>query len=325
MQKKAPKTTDAAISRFTTIDGIVIHFRRCGRQGAPVVLIHGGGSDHSIFSWKESIPALGRQFQIYAPDLPGYGRSEAPDWWMPGGAGRSIAETAGRMPILPRRPSINPLQFHIDFIGRFIEVMNLPKAAVVGISMGGAVALGTAIKYPRRVSRMVLVDSHGLGRRTPRHPLMFAGTWIPGVYEVSRYLLGRSTGMMRSGLRRLFCSREMVTLELIGEAQEALHAVGRHRSWRAFLLAEIGMNGFATNFLHELNKLPMETLLIHGTADRLVPARWAARAARRIPRATLELIENCGHLPPREQPLRFNQLLIDFLKQDAEIPRPARS
>ena len=63
---------------WVNIDGLKVFYRTAG-TGSPIVLLHGGGSDHSGFSWKYTVNALAESHRVIALDLPGYGKSEAVD------------------------------------------------------------------------------------------------------------------------------------------------------------------------------------------------------------------------------------------------------
>ena len=68
-----------------------------------------------------------------------------------------------------------------------------------------------------------------------------------------------------------------------------------------------------TNYLDRLSEIKVPTLLVHGMEDRIVPVTWAERAHRLIKNSTIELIPECGHLPPIEKPDLFNRLIRRFL------------
>jgi pimeloyl-ACP methyl ester carboxylesterase len=115
-------------------------------------------------------------------------------------------------------------------------------------------------------------------------------------------------------MQNLFYNREVLTDKMIDEAWNSLKAAGMHPTWRAFQNEEITFSGYRTCFVDRLAQLKLPTLIVHGAQDRLIPVKWAKRAHQLIPNAELKIIENCGHLPPREKPREFNQLLMDFLE-----------
>ena len=59
----------------TQVQGLRVHYYTAGQDGLAVILLHGGGTDSALLSWREVIPALGEAHRVYAPDWPGYGQS----------------------------------------------------------------------------------------------------------------------------------------------------------------------------------------------------------------------------------------------------------
>jgi pimeloyl-ACP methyl ester carboxylesterase len=118
------------------INGRKAHYLKAGR-GPAVVLIHGGASDAR--DWIGIMETLGDRFSFYALDLLGYGQSEKNE------TGYYLADYA-------------------DFLTGFINVLNLKKPALAGHSLGGRFCLDATIKHPHRVSKLVLIDTTGLGK-----------------------------------------------------------------------------------------------------------------------------------------------------------------
>jgi len=117
------------------IKGYHAHYLKAG-TGPAVVLIHGGASDAR--DWINTMTALGSRFTFYAPDLIGYGQSE-------------------------RRESGYYLSEFSDYLAGFIETLKLDRPALVGHSLGGRFCLDVAIKHQEKVSKLVLIDTTGLG------------------------------------------------------------------------------------------------------------------------------------------------------------------
>lgn len=123
--------------------GAQIFYTQCGRQGKPLILIHGAGGSH--LHWPSPLRRLPGA-QVYAIDLPGHGRSSGP--------GRTAIE-----------------EYAADVVG-FLDGVGLAQAILVGHSMGGAIAQTVALRYPERVAGLVLV---GTGARLRVSPLLLEG------------------------------------------------------------------------------------------------------------------------------------------------------
>lgn len=108
-------------------------------SGDPVLLLHGGANTWQ--EWRANILPLSRSFRVIAPSLPGFGGSSPLD----------LPYSAEGM---------------AEFLGWFMDALALPKASLVGHSLGGAIALALYRRYPERVKRLVLVACDGLGGAT---------------------------------------------------------------------------------------------------------------------------------------------------------------
>src|SRR5206468_9090744 len=116
-----------------TVLGFRLHCLEAGR-GAPMVLLHGLGGDGS--RWGPNIEPLARDFHVFALDQIGFGQSEKP-----------LANYHTGM--------------LAEFLVGFLKAVGVPKASLVGNSMGAGVALYTAAKFPDVVDRIVLADGGG--------------------------------------------------------------------------------------------------------------------------------------------------------------------
>jgi pimeloyl-ACP methyl ester carboxylesterase len=255
-----------------------------------VVLLHGGGIDSASFTYVHLIAPLGDGRRVFAPDWPGYGRSDKPD----------LDYTMG---------------FYVDSLGHLIDALDLGKASIVGISMGGGAALGFALRSPQRVEKLVLVDSYGLGGEVPWGRLGYLLVRAPLIHTLTYALLRRSRAMVRWSLYGLVHDRRTVTEGMIGKTARLLEDPKAGRAWSSFQKSEVGWGGLRTDFSERLGALSIPTLLIHGAQDRAVPVEWARRAQERIPACELRVFSECGHLPPLERPEEFARVVERFLSR----------
>ncbi len=314
------KTDSNALGEhIITIKGVQTHFWAGGTGERTVVLIHGGGSDHALFSWKYTLSALVQHFRVIAPDLPGYGKSGLPPSW------KLTGETARvtRQCLIPKNDSVkttefpeSPFLYHIHFIPEFLKSLGIQRVSLVGNSMGGGIALGVALAYSHLIEQLVLVDSYGLTRKMPGGRLTYLLSRVPLFNGFIRWLLLHFRTLVGWGLHGLVYrpSRQLFG-ELIDDACEVLRQKAQHPAWLAFQQAEITPLGYRSDFSPLLPKLEISTLLIHGEKDRLIPLSVARRAHQRIPHCTLVMMPRCGHLPSREKPREFIQVVTDFLNR----------
>jgi pimeloyl-ACP methyl ester carboxylesterase len=125
------------------LGGVAMHYYCAGRRGMPVVLIHGLGS--SAETWAALMPLLSREYLVYAPDLPGFGKT----------------------PLAPEGTSVST---HVLYLERFLDALGYPRAILVGNSLGGWIATRFAVEHPERVERLFLLNSAGLRREGMNSP-----------------------------------------------------------------------------------------------------------------------------------------------------------
>ncbi len=123
------------IDNQVTLRGHTLHWYEAG-EGAPVVLLHGGGGTGRAFLSQLS-SLSDHHIRVLAPDMPGFGKS---DWFT------GVADI----------PDIGPVLFE------WLDALNIPCSVIGGNSMGGRVTLSMASRDPKRVSGVIILDSVGL-------------------------------------------------------------------------------------------------------------------------------------------------------------------
>ena len=265
------------------------------RKGKPVVLLHGGGTDHALLSWRETIPALiGAGYYVLAPDHPGYGHSPLPDY-----------------PVT--------MDNLTTYFARFIEQLGLERPSLVGVSMGGAVAISYALRASQNVSRLVLVGSYGFQDTSPWHTLSYFLVRTPGLTAASNRWIQTNRWLLKQTVKQIVRNPKSLTPELLNEVKEALNNRASQKAFGQFQKDEIQRRHNRTNFTEQLVELEIPTLIVHGDKDIGVPLAAARRAASMLPNARLVTFEDAGHWTQRDYPDRFNALLLEFLDQPVAI------
>ncbi|RPI24836.1 MAG: alpha/beta hydrolase [Chloroflexota bacterium] len=274
---------------FIDIKGIRTHYLSAGQADAPstVVLLHGGGVDTARLSWELLIPELAGEHRVLAPDWPGFGESDRPD----------IDYTS---------------EFYIQFLHDFLDALHIQRLSLAGISMGGAAALGFALRSPQRVDKLVLVDSYGLQRVAPAHFFSYLFIKIPGVNALT-WAAMRNRAMARYTLGSLLRRPGAVTDELVDQLYQEILKPDGDRAWTRFQNSDITWRGVKTCFMDRLGEIQAPTLIVHGTKDVAVPVENAREAHARITGSKLVWMEGCGHWPQRDNPPEFNRVVREFL------------
>ena len=274
---------------FVTVNGLKTHYWQAGETGSPVVLLHGGGTDSARLSWGGLIEPLAAEHQVWAPDLPGYGESDRPD----------TAYTT---------------EFYLNFVQALLDAFGLARASLVGLSLGGALALGTALGTPERVARLVLVDSYGLQRTVSSHRMSYIMVTLPGLMELTWKLTARSRDMAQAGLANVFNDPLTAPAALIDEVFAEASKPLAGRAFTRYQRSQMTWSGLRTVYLDRLGEIKTPTLIVHGRQDKGVPVTCAQEAARRIKGAKVHIVDGAGHWAQREKPDEVKQLMQAFLR-----------
>lgn len=273
------------------VDGLRVHYLHAGEGNVPVLLLHGGGYDSASLSYKHAIGPISEQRRVFAPDWPGYGQSDKP----------KVEYTT---------------EYYVGFLDRLMNALGLEKASLVGISMGGAISLGFALRSPHRVEKLVLVDSHGLGGEVPGGAASYALVRLPLLNRLVWAALKRSRRMVRASLETTFYDPRAVTENLVDEVYQLVKKPGAGQAWRTWQENEIEREGLRTNYVDRLPELAVPTLILHGAEDGYVPVSWARRAHALMKNSTLNVFEQCGHWLTLERPEEFNGVVLEFLARE---------
>jgi pimeloyl-ACP methyl ester carboxylesterase len=263
--------------RLESVDGVRLRYVRAG-SGPPVVLLHGFAS--SIVTWRDTIPALARRHDVVALDLPGFGGSEI-------------------------RLDLSPSDYP-RLIRGLMDRLALPRASLVGNSMGGGAAIMLAARSPERVDRLVLIDSVGFKSGAGR-PWMFRVTgWKPATRILEALPIRRA--MVTAGLRLVFYDDRLVTEDRIDEYVAPLLRPGAVASAQTVLAS-----GEVLSIPERAAEVRAPTLVIWGREDALLPVALVDSFVKAIPGSRKVVIEGCGHLPEEERPAELVALLEEFL------------
>ena len=245
------------------VNGFELAYERRG-MGTPLVLIHGYPLDHTI--WDRVVPLLENDFDLLLPDLPGFGASASFTRHL-------LADMAADIAAL------------LDHLG-------VEKAAVVGHSMGGYVALALAHGFPGRVRGLGLVASQAaadppdrkLGRYQTAEKIE-----AHGVEEVAASM----SALLTTDLVLQTDLKQLILRQSPGGVAAALRAMAERPDSTPFLA------GFG-----------FPVVIIHGLADKLIPVDRAREVKNVARNGHLFTLDGIGHMPMLEAP----QATADALK-----------
>jgi pimeloyl-ACP methyl ester carboxylesterase len=262
-------------------------------HGPDVLLLHGLGATRA--SLLETAAALSVRYRVHAPDLPGFGSSSKPAF---GG--------------------FNARWFAEIMLG-FLDELEIPKTHLVGNSMGGRVAIETALIAPERIG--------ALGLLCP------AVAWVKrGLHPIVR-LLRPELGLLPHAFRRstvasqfwgMFHDRDAIDPAvgdlMVDEFRRIYQSAGARYAFLAsarniYLESPFGRGGFYP----QLSELQPPALFVWASHDPLVPAAFAQHVGEWLPSAEQVTIDACGHVPQVERAEETNELLLGFFAR-AEQP-----
>ena len=266
------------MSSITTDQGIV-HYEVYGR-GRPVILLHGWLGSWGL--WQETMSFLGQHYRTYALDFWGFGESG-------------------------KKRDTYAVQDFVGLVGQFMEQLGIFRAPLVGHSMGGTVSLSVAIRYPERVSKVIVVGSPIVGSSLA--PLLkLAG------YRINAFLIFNLMGPFRSFMKNYY-SRQICSDPHFPDMMD--RDLSR-TTLESFLRSIASLR--RTDLRPMLGQIKVPALGMYGDKDKVVhPLQWQVMQAG-IPQAQIVRFENAGHFPMLEEPDIFTQRLRAFLDEHRTIP-----
>jgi 3-oxoadipate enol-lactonase len=243
--------------------------------GEFVIFLHGIGGNRR--NWADQIAAFAPHFHAAAWDARGYGDSDDYE---------------------------GPLVFsdYADDLARVLAHFGVATAHVVGLSMGGRIAMDFATRHPARLKTLVLCDTHkgfaGWSEEKRRafiaarkHPLV-AGKEPKDIAEpVARSLLAPNASP--------------AALAQMIDSMSRLHKASYIKSIEASVMMPVR---------DDLDRIAVPTLVLVGAEDPLTPVGMARGLAAEIAGAEFVTIDGAGHLPNMEQPAAFNAAVLAFLR-----------
>ncbi len=261
-----------ALSGFSDVNGTRLYYELAG-SGTPVVFIHGFSLDTRM--WDDQFETFARQFQVLRYDLRGFGKSALP-------AGQSYRHEADLKALLTH--------------------LGVGQVHIVGLSMGGAVAVDFALAYPELVQSLILVDAGFRGFR-------FSQEWD------TRFALIRETAT-QSG----------IPLAKQSWLDHALFAPIREQSEASDRLEKIVSDYSGWHFINNdtavspeplaaqrLNHIRAPTLIIIGERDLPDFHQMADEMQQHIAGARKVILPRIGHMANMEDPVAFNDAVLAFL------------
>lgn len=280
----------AVQDEYVQVGEVRTRYRTAGEGEPTLVLIHGLGA--SLESWQWNIDALANHYRTVALDVVWFGKSDKP----------------------MREVSAN---YFGDFIVGFLDAIGVRQAVLVGNSMGGMIAVKTALMYPARVAGLVLVGAAGFG------PELAWWLRLRSLIPMRKFVRP-SMSTFRFALRQLVYDPAVVDDDYVRVFVEMANQPGAMEANRRVLRFGVDWRGIKPAALDQIRDsaraIRVPTLIVWGKQDRVVPVSHAHIARKSIPNARVHIFDRCGHAPMLEKPEEFNRLVAEFVTSEVTLP-----
>ena len=250
-----------------------------GGSNGTAIFIHGSGPGASGWSnFKHNVSAFQEAgYRCIVYDQWGYGKTSKP---------QDVDHT---------------LDFFVDGLVSLMDSADVANAVLVGNSLGGAVALGLALRHPERVEKLILMAPGGIESREDYFSM-------PGIQAMVKYPMGSpefTKDVLAQLLTQLVYDPVNVDDELVDERWATLETQNAH------VLATMQIPDLSD----QLASIDINTLVFWGTEDRFCPASGTWKILQMKGNVQAELVNYCGHWVMSEYPDLFNERCLSFLSK----------
>ncbi|MDA0822402.1 MAG: acetoin dehydrogenase dihydrolipoyllysine-residue acetyltransferase subunit [Proteobacteria bacterium] len=243
-----------------------IRYLRTGEGQNNIILIHGFGGDLDL--WLFTQEPLSSGATVYSLDLPGHGQSSK------NVADGSVAGLA-------------------DVVANFMQALSIDSAHLVGHSLGGAIALQTAVSHPKKVSALSLIGSAGIGPE------------INGAY-IAGFVASESRREIKPLLQQLVGDPELINRTMIDDILKFKRLDGVTDALTKIAAGFLDGDTQTVNLRDSLASLSIPIQVIWGSQDRIIPAKHAQGLPSNV---KVHILDGFGHLVQLEAASDVNKLL----------------
>lgn len=275
------------VKKISLAGNLEIAFADEGRGDQTILFIHGLGS--YIPAWKKNINVLKHHFRCIVIDLPGYGKSS-------------------------REVHSGKMDFYSSVLQQLVTKLQLKNVTLAGHSMGGHIAINTALMYFEIIKKLILIAPAGFEEFSADEIEWSKKTYTPQYFEAA------SDSQIKLNVEANFFNMpedaEFMISDRINMKEEQNFS-------NYCTVVSNSLRGMLENPLSDrLSLIKQPTLVFFGLNDKFIPNRIfhkttteeiARTGTDKIPNSKLIMIPECGHFIPFEKPDEFNNAVINFL------------
>jgi pimeloyl-ACP methyl ester carboxylesterase len=272
-----------APSVFVEVSEMSVHLRDEGPRSDPVPIILLHGTSSSLHTWEGWVQELKTKRRVITVDMPGFGLTG------------------------PSPDNVYTHESYARFIIAVMDKLGLQRSVLGGNSFGGNVSWVTALMYPGRVEKLILVDSSGYDRRHTSMPIGFRIAQIPVLNRLMAHVLPRS--MIQSSIQNVYGDPGRVTPELVDRYFDMTVREGNRRA----LVERFKQAPSGGPMASRISELKIPTLILWGGRDRLILPVEADHFHHDIEGSQLAMFNDLGHVPQEEDPAGTVAAVKQFL------------
>jgi 3-oxoadipate enol-lactonase len=273
--------TGLRIGMKASLNGTTIYYDDQGNHTSlPVVLIHGFPFNSDM--WQSQVELLKENFRVVVYDVRGHGRSDVGD---------------GQY----------TLELFVDDLITLLDHLNLQKAALCGLSMGGYIALRANERNPERFHALILCDT--TSNADSNEAKLRRASAIKSIKSVGVKVYGEE--FLKAVLTSQTFSEKKDVVEKVRNMIQAITPVGMCGA----LLAMVSR----TETTQSLSKINVPTLILVGGQDKTTPPELSEKMHELIPNSEIHVVPNAAHLSNLENVTDFNKHLLEFLRRVSQV------
>lgn len=268
------KTETKGFNLTIAVNNFDLSYDDVGEGNVPIIFLHGYPFNKSM--WQGQLDFLKSAYRVIACDIRGFGKSTDEE-------------------------SFLSIDLFADDLIQFMDKLNIEKAIVCGLSMGGFITLNAHQRFPDRFGALILADTQCIADTTEVKEKRYK--------TISEIEVDGVANFNEGFIKKVF-HKDSITnkKELVEELRSVVFANSEH-------IIKQGLVALAerSETCSTLDKISIPTLIICGREDEVTPLTESQSMKASIKGATLKIIENAGHVSNLEQADEFNQHLLFFL------------